>query len=133
AHQWSMNFIKNQPGTLGNTLVGAWDEKGRRAELMMNDIDNNRQILVRGVWTKLSADAHDYEEDYSDDGGKTWKRSFVGHKTRIPASDVKPVAVTPNDFDFDIGTFRSHSLRLLNPLTGSTKWAETDGTTTVSR
>jgi hypothetical protein len=131
-HQWSMNFIKNQPRTLGNTLIGAFDKDGR-GELIMNDSFNDRAILVRGVWTKLSASSHDYEEDFSDDGGKTWKVSFVGHKTRIPASEVKLVAVTPNDFDFDIGTFKSHSSRLLDPLTGSTKWAEAEGTKVVNR
>jgi hypothetical protein len=36
-----------------------------------------------------------------------------------------------HDFDFDLGAWRTHSTRLLHPLTGSTSWVEMDGTTTV--
>jgi hypothetical protein len=38
-----------------------------------------------------------------------------------------------HDFDFEIGTWKTHLRRLLHPLTGSTTWAEYDGTTTVRR
>jgi hypothetical protein len=36
-----------------------------------------------------------------------------------------------HDFDFDIGTWKTHSKRLLKPLTGSTQWAEMNGVTVV--
>jgi hypothetical protein len=38
-----------------------------------------------------------------------------------------------NAFDFHIGTWKTHLRRLLNPLTGSTKWVEYDGTTVVRK
>jgi hypothetical protein len=38
-----------------------------------------------------------------------------------------------HDFDFEIGTWHTHLRRLLHPLTGSTTWAEYDGTTVVRR
>jgi hypothetical protein len=38
-----------------------------------------------------------------------------------------------NDFDFEIGTWKTHLKRLLNPLTGSTKWVEYEGTTVVRK
>jgi hypothetical protein len=38
-----------------------------------------------------------------------------------------------HDFDFDIGTWRTHVSRLLHPLTGSTTWVELDGTTVVRK
>jgi hypothetical protein len=38
-----------------------------------------------------------------------------------------------HDFDFEIGTWKTHLKRLLNPLTGSTTWAEYDGTTVVRK
>jgi hypothetical protein len=38
-----------------------------------------------------------------------------------------------HDFDFHIGTWKTHLWRLLDPLTGSTKWAEYDGTTVVRK
>lgn len=38
-----------------------------------------------------------------------------------------------HDFDFEIGTWRTHLRRLQNPLTGSTKWVEYTGTTVVRK
>ncbi|HKD82631.1 MAG TPA: hypothetical protein VKH81_23275 [Candidatus Angelobacter sp.] len=38
-----------------------------------------------------------------------------------------------HDFDFDIGSWKTHSSRLLHPLTGSTTWADMDGMTVVKK
>jgi hypothetical protein len=48
-----------------------------------------------------------------------------------------PVWAQPNsgqhDFDFEIGTWRTHVSKLLHPLSGSTAWAQYDGTTVVTK
>ncbi len=38
-----------------------------------------------------------------------------------------------HDFDFEIGTWKTHLRRLLHPLTGSTTWVQYDGTTVVRK
>jgi hypothetical protein len=38
-----------------------------------------------------------------------------------------------HDFDFEIGTWKTHLKRLMHPLTGSTTWVEYDGTTVVRK
>src|SRR5258708_11131724 len=38
-----------------------------------------------------------------------------------------------HDFDFEIGTWKTHLRRLLHPLSGSTAWVEYDGTTVVRK
>lgn len=38
-----------------------------------------------------------------------------------------------HDFDFEIGTWKTHLRRLLHPLSGSTIWVEYDGTTVVRK
>jgi hypothetical protein len=38
-----------------------------------------------------------------------------------------------HDFDFEIGTWKTHLSRLLHPLSGSTTWAEYAGTTVVRK
>ena len=38
-----------------------------------------------------------------------------------------------HDFDFEIGTWKTHLSRRLRPLTGSTTWVEYDGTTVVRK
>lgn len=38
-----------------------------------------------------------------------------------------------HDFDFEIGTWKTHLRRLLHPFTGSTTWVEYEGTTVVRK
>jgi hypothetical protein len=38
-----------------------------------------------------------------------------------------------HDFDFEIGTWKTHISRLLHPLTGSTTWIEYEGTSVVRK
>jgi hypothetical protein len=38
-----------------------------------------------------------------------------------------------HDFDFEMGTWKTHLKRLVHPLTGSTTWVEYDGTSVVSK
>ena len=38
-----------------------------------------------------------------------------------------------HDFDFEIGTWKTHLSRLLHPLSGSTTWVEYEGTTVVRK
>jgi hypothetical protein len=38
-----------------------------------------------------------------------------------------------HDFDFEIGTWKTHLRRLVQPLTGSTKWVEYQGTSVVRK
>ncbi|MET0595054.1 MAG: hypothetical protein ABW133_20310, partial [Polyangiaceae bacterium] len=38
-----------------------------------------------------------------------------------------------HDFDFEVGTWKTHLKRLVHPLTGSTTWVEYDGTSTVRK
>jgi hypothetical protein len=38
-----------------------------------------------------------------------------------------------HDFDFEIGTWKTHFARLAHPLSGSSEWVQYDGTTTVRK
>src|SRR5207253_1663821 len=38
-----------------------------------------------------------------------------------------------HDFDWDIGTWKTHQKRLLHPLTGTTTWVEYNGTDVVRK
>jgi hypothetical protein len=116
--------------------------KDGRGELFQQDTFHDKSILVRAVWSGITPNQHHYEEDYSNDGGKTWALSFVATKTREqpePTSDVaagaEPRSTVPeaNEFDFDLGTWKTHSSRLLHPLTGSNIWVELDGVTVVKK
>jgi len=53
------------------------------------------------------------------------------------APQTSHVATTPSDashdFDFEIGTWKTHLKRRLHPLTGTNEWVEYDGTTVVRK
>lgn len=63
----------------------------------------------------------------------------LAHPLPSRAKETAPVVVPEHhtqrdgqhDFDFEIGTWKTHLKRLLHPLSGSTTWVEYDGTTTV--
>jgi len=66
---------------------------------------------------------------------------FVTPPTLSQAAPAAPIG-TPqaaaardgqHDFDFEIGTWKTHLSRLQHPLSGSTTWVEYDGTTVVSK
>jgi hypothetical protein len=54
-------------------------------------------------------------------------------------SDASPASLQPakrdgqHDFDWDMGTWKTHQRRLLHPLTGSTSWVEYQGTDVVRK
>lgn len=69
----------------------------------------------------------------------------LGCACRAPLAFSQTAAPRPNagssvvardgahDFDFEIGTWKTHLRRLLNPLTGSNTWVEYEGTTVVRK
>ena len=140
SHQWSQSFINSRLGTLEPPLIGSF--KDGHGELFCQDTFHDKSILVRGVWSNITPNSHTYEESMSNDGGKTWAPSFIANKTREPqeptsdiAAGFPPVSAGPegHEFDFDFGTWKTHSSRLLHPLTGSTTWVDLDGTTVVKK
>ncbi|MDQ3744499.1 MAG: hypothetical protein M3444_08965 [Acidobacteriota bacterium] len=61
---------------------------------------------------------------------------FAFSQTAAPRPNAEPPVVVrdgAHDFDFEIGTWKTHLRRLLNPLTGSTTWVEYEGTTVVRK
>jgi hypothetical protein len=81
SHQWSQTFSNINDGTLNSPSIGEF--KNGRGELYDQETYHGRAILVRGVWSDITPDAHRFEQSFSDDGGKTWEANFVATLTRI--------------------------------------------------
>jgi hypothetical protein len=63
-------------------------------------------------------------------------QGFAQSKLGKPAADLQKAGKDrdgQHDFDFEIGTWKTHLRRLQRPLTGSTTWVEYDGTTVVRK
>lgn len=57
----------------------------------------------------------------------------VQAQPQAQAPPVPPIRDGTHDFDFDIGTWRTRTSRLRNPLTGSSDWIEMEGRTVVGK
>lgn len=132
SHQWSQTFVNSKAGTVDAGLVGSF--KNGRGELIESDTLDGRAILVRGVWSKITPTSHRYEESYSTDGGKTWEVELSADKTKAAPTDAPVVENTDgsHEFDFDFGTWQTHTSRMLHPLSGAREWVDFDGTTVVT-
>jgi hypothetical protein len=52
---------------------------------------------------------------------------------QTPGHPVAAVHDGQHDFDFEVGSWRTHLKRLLHPLSGSSEWTEYEGTTIVRK
>jgi hypothetical protein len=138
SHQWTQNFSGASDGTMENPNYGEFHDG--IGYFYGQDVSDGRTILVRGIWSKITADGHEYEQSFSNDGGKTWEPNFIGTLTRDTTPDAPPapqpasaVQNGQHDFDFDFGNWNTHTTRLIDPLTGSKTWITLDGVTRVRK
>lgn len=63
------------------------------------------------------------------------RRKFVGLLLIAPLAMAAPTPSSDgsHDFDFEIGIWKTHVSRLVHPLSGSSDWAQYDGTSVVSK
>jgi hypothetical protein len=54
-------------------------------------------------------------------------------KSSAPNLEQRPARDGQHDFDFEIGTWKTHLRRLVHPLTGSNTWVQCDGTSFVRK
>jgi len=79
--QWSQTYIDSDGGTVEAPTIGSF--KDGRGELFGASVHKGRTVLVRGVWSDITADAHRFEIAYSRDGGHTWATAFKAELTRV--------------------------------------------------
>jgi hypothetical protein len=81
SRQWSLNTANVKSGTLGVPTIGEFN--AGRGEVFDQESFNGRTILVRNVWSDITADSCRFEQSFSDDGGKTWEVNWIAVDTRI--------------------------------------------------
>lgn len=150
SHQWSLNYANSRGGTIDlPPTIGEF--KNRRGEFYDMELINGRNVLVRNIWSDITANSCRFEQAFSEDAGKTWEPNWVAVNTRVSDHSAPALAQTnsggaktgsretsedrygQHDFDWDIGTWKIHVKRLQHPLTGSTAWVEYNGTDVVRK
>ncbi len=142
AHQWNLYWANSKAGMFsGPPQVGEF--KNGVGEFYCQDTFNGRMILIRYVWSGITADSAHFEQSFSDDGGKTWELNWISDQTRTSDGSAKASAASaiaqtdsaaaqataadqdgPHGFDGLVGSWNYRVKRLMHPLTGSTTWHE---------
>jgi hypothetical protein len=137
AHQWSLNFANGDEGTFNQPCIGTFREG--RGEFFDQETYNGRAILVRIVWSDITATSHRFEQAFSEDGGKTWETNFTAMLTRsseqTAAVNFQAAEMTHenHDFDWQLGRWTLSTSRLEHPLTEGGKWISLSGTVSVEK
>src|SRR5579863_9669672 len=81
AHQWNLYWANSKTGLFsGPPQVGEF--KNGVGEFYCQDTFNGRMILIRYVWSGITANSAHFEQSFSDDGGKTWEVNWISDQTR---------------------------------------------------
>jgi len=81
SHQWSLSSANSKSGTLSQPIIGEF--RNGRGEFFDQEPFNGRTILVRNVWSNITADSCRFEQAFSEDGGKTWEVNWIAVDTRL--------------------------------------------------
>jgi hypothetical protein len=81
SHQWSLNWVNQKNARFDTPTVGEF--KDGRGEFYDTEPIDGRQVLVRYVWSDVTAKTGHFEQSYSADGGRTWEANWIADSTRI--------------------------------------------------
>lgn len=80
AHQWSLNFSSSQSGEMATPSIGEFrDSVGTFTD---QEDYKGRTIIVRQLWSNITANSYHFEQAFSADHGKTWEPNFIAALTR---------------------------------------------------
>ncbi len=79
--RWSVYWSQADEGAFDPPLIGRFTN--RRGQFLGHDSLNGRPILVRVVYTNVTARSFCTEQAFSNDGGRTWETNLIQQFTRI--------------------------------------------------
>ena len=82
AHQWSLFWANSKDGKLDQPMVGEFNNNGS-GEFYQQEEINGRTVLVRFIWSAITANSAHFEQAFSADGGKSWEVNWITDQTRV--------------------------------------------------
>jgi hypothetical protein len=80
-HQWSLNFANVEAAMFGVPTIGEF--RDGIGTFYDEEPIGGRQVLVRGMWSHITATSAHFVQSISDDGGKTWQTNWIADDTRV--------------------------------------------------
>lgn len=86
-HQWSLYWATSKGGSIGGPPnIGEF--KDGVGEFYADDMYEGRYVLIRYVWSRITARSAHFEQSLSGDGGRTWVANWITDQWRVaPAAD----------------------------------------------
>lgn len=79
--EWSIYWSTDRTGILDVPVIGGF--KDGRGEFYSQEIFEGRHIYSRFIWSKITANSCQWEQAFSEDGGKTWETNWIMEFERL--------------------------------------------------
>jgi hypothetical protein len=79
--EWSIYWSTDRTGILDVPVIGGF--KDGLGEFYSQEIFEGRHIYSRFIWSKITANSAQWEQAFSEDGGKTWETNWIMELERV--------------------------------------------------
>jgi hypothetical protein len=79
--EWSIYWSTDRTGTLDVPVIGGFADG--RGEFYSQEVFDGRHIYSRFIWSKITSNSCQWEQAYSEDGGKTWETNWIMEFERV--------------------------------------------------
>ena len=79
--EWSIYWSTDRTGTLDVPMIG--DFKDGTGLFYSQEIFEGRHIYSRFIWSKITANSCQWEQAFSEDGGKAWETNWIMEFERV--------------------------------------------------
>ena len=73
--EWSIYWSTDVTGTLDVPMIGSF--KDGRGEFYSQEVFQGRHIYNRFIWSRITVNSCQWEQAFSENGGKTWETNWV--------------------------------------------------------
>jgi len=81
SREWSIYWSTDRTGILDVPVIGGF--KDGVGQFYSQEVFEGRHIYSRFIWSKITATACQWEQAFSEDGGKTWETNWVMEFERV--------------------------------------------------
>jgi hypothetical protein len=79
--EWSIYWTTDQAGALAVPMIGGFSDS--RGQFYSQEVFEGRHIFNRYTWSKITANSCQWEQAFSEDGGKTWETNSIWEFMRV--------------------------------------------------
>ena len=75
SREWSIYWSTDRTGILDVPMIGGF--KDGMGEFYSQEVFEGRHVYNRFIWSKITVDSCQWEQAFSEDGGKTWETNWI--------------------------------------------------------